>query len=164
MRRLLASAAVLFAAGFAPAADEIKLDKFKITPKFKDSPADLVGHNEGEGKLFLYIHATASAEVEVKADGTYAFTVEMSGDKGMNNPKVRVSIGGKDVEREFSLTQLDAKAYTFKGELKKGKNTVEIEFLNDEYKENEYDANLFIHGVKFEPAKPDEKKDEKKAR
>lgn len=162
MRRLLASAAVLFVAGFAIAADEIKLDKFKLTPKFKDAPADLTGHNEGEGKLFMYVNATATAEVEVKADGTYAFTLELSGDKGeKDNPKVRIAIGGKDVEKGFTLKQLEAKAYTFKGELKKGKNTIEIEFLNDEYKQNEYDSNLFIHSVKYEAAKPDEKKDNK---
>lgn len=162
MRKLFACVAVLAAAGFAPAADEIKLADFKVTPKFKDSPAELTGHNEGEGKLFMYIHATATAEVEVKADGTYAFSIELSGDKGMNNPKVRIGLGGKDVEKEFALTQLEAKVYTFKGELKKGKNKVEIEFLNDEYKENEYDANLYIHSVKYEASKPDEKKEEKK--
>lgn len=164
MRRLFASAVAVFAAaGPAVAADEIKLEKFKITAKSSTSPADLTGHNEGESKLFMYVNATATTEVEVKADGTYAFTIELSGDKGMkDNPKVRIGIGGKDVEKEFALKQLEAKAYTFKGELKKGMNKIEIEFLNDEYKENEYDSNLFIHSVKYEAAKPDEKKEEKK--
>lgn len=161
MRRLFACAAVLLAAGFV-SADEIKLDAFKLTPKNKDVGTDLFGHNEGESKLFMYVLATAAAEVEVKADGTYAFSIELSGDKGMNNPKVRVNLGGKDVEKEFALTQLEAKVYTFKGELKKGKNKIEIEFLNDEYKDGEYDANLYIHSVKYEPAKADEKKVEKK--
>lgn len=164
MRRLLASAVTLFAvAGFATAADEIKLDKFKLTPKSKDTPTDLVGYNEGEGKLFLYVNGTASAEVEVKAEGTYAFTIELSGDKGEKDlPKVRVGIGGKDVEKEFPLKEAGAKKYTFKGELKAGKNTIEIEFLNDTYKENEYDCNLYIHSVKYEPAKADDKKEGKK--
>lgn len=160
MRRLFACAAVLLAAGFAPAADEVKLDQFKFTPKFKDAPADLVGHNEGEAKLFMYVNATATADVEVKADGVYQFSIELSGDRGEKDlPKVRIGLGGKDVEKEFLLTQAEAKVYTFKGELKKGKNKVEIEFLNDQYKENDYDSNLYIHGVKFEPAKADEKKD-----
>jgi hypothetical protein len=163
MRRLFAFAAVLLAADFVSAADEVKLDKFKITPKSTTAPADLTGHNEGEGKLFMNVNATAAAEVEVKADGTYTFSIEMSGDKGKtDNPKVRVAIGGKDVEKEFSLKQLEAKVYTFKGELKKGKNKLEIEFLNDDYKDGEYDSNLFIHAVKYEPAK-EEKKDEKKS-
>jgi Ca-dependent carbohydrate-binding module xylan-binding len=158
MRRLFACAAVLFAAGFATAED-VKLDTFKLTPKFKDAPAELVGHNEGESKLFMYVNATAVAEVEVKADGVYQFSIELSGDRGEKDlPKVRIALGGKDVEKEFPLTQAEAKVYTFKGELKKGKNKVEIEFLNDQYKENDYDSNLYVHGVKFEPAKADEKK------
>lgn len=159
MRRLLACAAVLLAAGFAPAADEVKLADFKVTPKFKDTSADLAGYNEGEGKLFMYVNATATAEVEVKADGVYAFSVELSADKGNENPKVRVALGGKDVEKEFELKQIEAKVYTFKGELKKGKNKIEIEFLNDSFKEGEYDSNLYVHSVKYEPAKADDKKD-----
>lgn len=163
MRRLFACAAVLLVAGFAAAADQVKLDQFKLTPKFKDVPAELVGHNEGESKLFMYVNATAVAEVEVKADGVYQFSIEMSGDRGEKDlPKVKVTLGGKEVEKEFLLTQAEAKVYTFKGELKKGKNKVEIEFLNDTYKENDYDSNLFIHGVKFEPAKAEDKKEEKK--
>jgi hypothetical protein len=162
MRFAFASAALLAVAGLATA-DEIKLDKFKITPKFKDSSADAVGHNEGEGKLFMYIHGTAAVEVEVKEDGHFALVIEMSGDKGKtDNPKVRIAVDGKDVEKEFMLTALEAKAYTFKTDLKKGKVKVEIEFLNDEYKENEYDSNLYIHSLKVEAAKKDEKKDEKK--
>ncbi len=162
MRRLFACAVVLLAAGVA-SADEVKLDTFKVTPKFKDAPADLVGHNEGESKLFMYVNAVAAVEVEVKADGVYQFSIEMSGDRGEKDlPKVRIGLGGKDVEKEFLLKQAEAKVYTFKGELKKGKNKIEIEFLNDTYKENEYDSNLYVHSVKFEPAKADEKKPEEK--
>ena len=161
MRRLFACAAVLCAAGFATAADEVKLADFKV--KGKNGGDDAVGYNEGEGKLFFYVVGTATAEVEVKADGVYQFSVELSGDRGEKDlPKVRVGLGGKDVEKEFLLTQAEAKVYTFKGELKKGKNKVEVEFLNDSYKENEYDCNLYIHGVKFEPAKADDKKLEEK--
>jgi hypothetical protein len=153
--------AVLCAAGFAPAADEVKLDTFKV--KAKDGGTENVGYNDGEGKLFFYVAGMATAEVEVKADGTYQFSVEMSGDRGEKDlPKVKVTLGGKEVEKEFLLKQAEAKVYTFKGELKKGKNTIEFEFLNDSYKENEYDCNLYIHSVKFEPAKADEKKEEKK--
>ncbi len=161
MRFAFASAALLALAAVATA-EEVKLDKFKITPKFKDSSADAIGHNEGEAKLFMYIHATAAVEVEVKEDGHFALVVEMSGDKGKtDNPKVRVAVDGKDIEKEFTLTALEAKTYTFKTDLKKGKVKVEIEFLNDEYKENDYDSNLYIHSMKVEVAKKDEKKDVK---
>lgn len=157
MRLLLAVVVALFAAPLF--ADDVNLDTFKLTPKFKDAPAELTGHNEGEGKLFMYVNAVASTEVEVKEDGTFTLTVELSGDKGeKGNPKVRIAAAGKDVEKEFELKQLEAKAYTFKVELKKGKNKIEIEFLNDEYKENEYDSNLYVHSVKVDAAKKEEKK------
>jgi hypothetical protein len=162
MRKLFACVAVLCAAGVVSAADEIKLTDFKVKAK-SDTATELVGHNEGEGKLFMYVNATATAEVEVKADGVYAFSVELSGDKGEKDlPKVKVTLGGKEVEKEFLLTQAEAKVYTFKGELKKGKNAVQFEFLNDSFKEGEYDCNLYVHSVKYEPAKADEKKEEKK--
>jgi hypothetical protein len=161
MRRLFACAAVLLAAGFAPAADEVKLSDFKV--KNKGGGDENVGYNEGESKLFFYVEGTATAEVEVKADGVYAFSIELSGDKGEKDlPKVRVALAGKDAEKEMVLKQAEAKVYTFKGELKKGKNKIEIEFLNDSFKEGEYDCNLYIHGVKYEPAKADDKKEEKK--
>jgi hypothetical protein len=158
MRKLFACVAVLCAAGFAVAADEVKLADFKFTPA-----GEGLGLNDGEGKLFFYVVGTATAEVEVKADGTYEFSVELSGDRGEKDlPKVKVSLGGQVVEKEFLLPQAEAKVYKFKGELKKGKNKIDIEFLNDSYKENEYDCNLYVHSVKFEAAKPDEKKEEKK--
>jgi hypothetical protein len=34
--------------------------------------------------------------------------------------------------------------------LKKGESNLSIKFTNDVYKENEYDRNLFVHGVKIE--------------
>lgn len=161
MRKLFACVAVFAASGFATSADEIKLADIKV--KAKDGGAEAVGHNDSEGKLFFYVIGTATAEVEVKADGTYEFSVELSGDRGEKDlPKVKVTLGGKEVEKEFLLTQAEAKVYKFKGELKKGKNAVVIEFLNDSYKENEYDCNLYVHSVKYEASKPDEKKDEKK--
>ena len=161
MRKLFACLALLSAAGLVTASDEIKLADFKL--KAKDGGAEAVGLNDGEGKLFFYVVGTATAEVEVKADGVYAFSVEMSGDRGEKDlPKVKVTLGGKEIEKEFLLKQAEPKVYTFKAELKKGKNTVEIEFLNDSYKENEYDCNLYVHSVKYEPAKADAKKEEKK--
>jgi hypothetical protein len=157
MRKLFACAAVLVAAVVA-SADEVKLADFKV--KNKGGGDENVGFNDGESKLFFYVEGTATAEVEVKADGVYEFSIELSGDKGEKDlPKVRVALAGKDVEKEMLLKQAEAKVYTFKGELKKGKNKIEIEFLNDSFKENEYDCNLFIHSVKFEPAKADDKKD-----
>ena len=163
MRRLfLAALGSLFAVGFAAAADtEIKLADFKVAAKGKDAPAELVGFNDGEGKIFMYVVATATAEFEAKEEGVHKFKLEISGDMAKkDHAKFKLTIGGKEIEKEFELKQNDAKVYTFKADLKKGKQKIEIEFLNDEYKEGEYDCNLYIHSVKFD--KTDEKLDEKK--
>ena len=37
-----------------------------------------------------------------------------------------------------------------KKKLKKGESKIVVAFLNDTYKENEYDSNLYIHSVKLE--------------
>ena len=153
MRRLLLSVAALFAVGtLAVAAEptEIKLKDFKVKAKNEGAGADLYGVNEGEGKIFMYVLATATAEFEVKEDGAVKFAIEASGDMGKGKAKFKLSIGGKEIEKEFELKQNEAKTYEFKADLKKGKQKIEIEFLNDDYKEGEYDCNLYIHSVKWE--------------
>jgi hypothetical protein len=151
---MLVSALALFAAGtLAVAAEptEIKLSEFKVKPKNEGTGADLYGFNEGEGKIFMYVVATATAEFDVKEDGAVKFAIEASGDMGnKNRAKFKLTIGGKEVEKEFELKQNEAKVYEFKADLKKGKQKIEIEFLNDEYKEGEYDCNFYIHSVKWE--------------
>ena len=165
MRRwMLVIAAVLFVSGVALAeATEIKLKDFKVKPKFEgsDTPA---GVSDDGDKIFMYVVATASAEIEVKADGTFKFSIELSGDMAQKDrAKVKLTIGGTDVEKAFELKQNEAKEYTFKADLKKGKQKIEIEFLNDEFKEGEYDCNFYIHKVSYEEAKKEDvKKDEVK--
>jgi Ca-dependent carbohydrate-binding module xylan-binding len=154
MRRILLSVVGLFAVGaVAVAADAVavKLSDFKIKPTNAGVGAELYGHDEAEGKLFLYVNATAAAEFEAKEDGEVKVVIEASGTKGEKDlPKFKLTVGGTVIEKSFLLKETDAKAYTFKATVKKGKQKIEIEFLNDEYKENEYDSNLFVHSVKVE--------------
>jgi hypothetical protein len=154
MCRLLLSVLASFAVGAVVSAaepTEIKLKDFTVKAKVATAPADLYGYNEGEGKIFMYVLATATAEFEVKEDGAVKFQIEASGDMGSKTrAQFKLTIGGKEVEKAFELKQNEAKSYEFKVELKKGKNKIEIEFLNDDYKESEYDCNLYIHSVKFE--------------
>jgi hypothetical protein len=153
MHRLLLSVAVVFAAAaLAGAAEptEIKLKEFKVKAKNEGVGADLYGYNEGEGKIFMYVLATATAEFEAKEDGAYKFLIEASGDEGKGKAQFKLTIGGKEIEKAFTLKQNEAKGYEFKADLKKGKQTIAIEFLNDDYKEGEYDCNFYIHSVKYE--------------
>ena len=166
MFRALVSAAVL--AGLclvaAAAADPIKLElkDFKWKPK-NEGNTDLGGYNEGEGKLFLYTFGTQSADVKIPEDGEYTITVEASCDVAEKQfAKFKLTVGDVVVAKEHTLTAADAKSYEFTAKLKKGDAKLSIEFLNDLYKEGEYDLNLYVHGVKVEPKKAGEKKEEKK--
>lgn len=154
MRRLFLLAALPLAAGAAALAADatvLKLADFKVTPTNAGTDASLYGYNEGEGKLFLYVNGTAAAEFEAKEDGEVKVVIEASGDMGeKDRAKFKLTVGGTVIEKEFELKQNEAKAYTFKADVKKGKRKIEIEFVNDHYKENVYDCNLYIHSVKIE--------------
>ncbi len=160
MRRwMLAVCAVLFVSGLALAdATEIKLKDFKVKPKFEGSDT-LAGVSDDGEKIFMYVVAVATAEVEAKEDGTFKFNLEVSGDMAQKDrAKFKLTIGGVEIEKSFEIKQNEAKEYTFKADLKKGKQKIEIEFLNDEFKEGEYDANLYIHKVTYEASKKEEVK------
>ena len=64
-----------------------------------------------------------------------------------------LKVGELEVEKSFELKATEMKEYTFKAKLKKGSPKLEIAFLNDTYKENEYDLNMYIHSVKLEKKK-----------
>jgi hypothetical protein len=157
VRRVLCAAVVAAAAaGLAVAAEPIKIElkDFKFKPKNEGTPEDLFGFNEGENKLFLYAHGTAYVEVKVPEDGEYTLTIEASSEEAKGEKaKMRVAVGDVTVAKSFELKQTDAKEYPFTAKLKKGAQKLEIEFLNDLYKEGEYDLNLYVHAVKLEKKK-----------
>jgi hypothetical protein len=162
MRRwMLAAAAVLFVSGVALAeATEVKLKDIKVKPK-NEGGESLCGLSDDGEKIFMYVIAVATAEVEAKEDGSFKFNIELSGDMGQKDrAKFKLTIGGQEIEKAFELKQNEAKEYTFKADLKKGKHKVEIEFLNDEFKEGEYDSNFYIHKLTFEAGKKEEVKKE----
>jgi len=155
MSRRLVCAAVLFAAaGVAVAAEPIKIELKDFKCKAKSDNAELVGYNDAEGKIFFYTFGTATADVKVPADGEYTITVAASCDEAQNEKaKFKLTVGDEVVAKEFALTQTAEKKYPIAARLKKGDAKLVIEFLNDKYKENEYDLNLYVHAVTIEPKK-----------
>ncbi len=143
-----------FTAGVvAAAADAVTVELKDFKPK-GDLSADLFGYNEGEGKLFFYTNGTMEAPVTVPEDGEYTITIEASCDEAKGEKaKLKLTVGDDVVAKEFTLTDTGMKAYPFTAKLKKGKTTLAIEFLNDTFKENEYDLNLYVHSVKLEKKK-----------
>jgi hypothetical protein len=84
----------------------------------------------------------------VPEDGEYTVTIEMSCDEAKGEKaRIKLKVGGEVLKDKFDLTQEAAKEYPFTAKLKKGDAKLEIEFLNDKYKENEYDLNLYVHAI-----------------
>jgi hypothetical protein len=143
----LTAATTLLGAG---AAGGIAVDLKKCKFKVPETVASLFGYNEDEGKLFFYTNGPAETTVKLPADGSYEITVKASGDKAKDErAKFKLSIDDKLMGKETTLTVDEPRDYTFTAELKAGERRVKIEFTNDEYKENEYDRNLYIHAVTF---------------
>lgn len=134
----------------AGAADPIKIDlgDFKLTPALKGKDELLKYEND---TISFYINGTAAAKLTVPADGDYVIVVDAACTAALKeNAKFTLKVGDTVVKEKFELTTEDQKEYKFDAKLKKGDATLSIEYTNDVYKENEYDRNLFIHGVRVE--------------
>lgn len=152
MVRYLVCAALLAAGSVAWAADAIKVDlsQFKWKAAF-DGGTDLGGYDENEGRFFFYTNGTMTGDVTVPEDGEYTVTVEAACSEAEKEfAKFKLSVGKVVVAKEHACTTEDKKAYTFTAKLEKGKQALVVEFLNDAFKEGEYDRNLFVTAVKIE--------------
>jgi len=145
--RALAVAALLSIPALALAADiSVDLKNFKFI--VAEDAASLFGYNEDEGKLFYYSNGKAEATVKIPADGEYEIVIKASGDKAQDvRAKFKVAIDSEAVGEETTLTADEPKEYKFPVKLKAGDHKLVVEFTNDEYKENEYDRNFYLHGA-----------------
>lgn len=152
----IAFVAGLAVAGLAVAADPVKVDlkSFKWKAAFSDGNTDLGGYDENENRFFFYTNGSATGDIELPADGEYTITIEASCTAAMKEmAKFKLSVGDTEVAKEHSLKEEGSKEYTFTAKLKKGKTKLKIDFLNDKYKDGEYDLNLFLHSIKVEAKK-----------
>ena len=137
------------------AADDIKLKL--ADAKFKagtNTSTELVGHNEGDGKIFYYAPGTAEWTFKASADGTFTIQISASCDPAQKvNAWFKLTIDGKDVGEEVKLTSEGEKEYKLETKLTAGEHKLAIAFTNDVYKEGEYDRNLYIHAVALTPKK-----------
>jgi hypothetical protein len=141
---------LLAVAGTAVAADVItvELKDMKCKPADGITFAEGVQYVENESKIAFYTNGTATGQIKVPEDGEYTITIEMSCDEAQGEKaKMKLTVGGTVVKDKFDLTQTDAKKYPFTATLKKGDAKLVVEFLNDKYKENEYDLNLYVHSI-----------------
>jgi hypothetical protein len=132
-----------------PNQDTISVDLKNFKFKGPKDAGELVGYNEGEGKLFYYVNGLAETTVKLPTDGDYEITIKASGDPALKErAKFKLTLDDKDVGKETELTADGEKDYTFNLEkAKAGEHKIGIEYTNDVYKENEYDRNFYVHGV-----------------
>ncbi len=131
----------------ADAAKVAELKDFKWKCKF-DKGEELGGYDENDARFYFYTFGTATGEVTIPEDGEYTVTVEAGcsqADKEL--AKFKVTCGETEVAKEHACTTEDKKKYTLTAKLKKGKQALVIEFLNDKFKDGEYDLNLYVYSV-----------------
>lgn len=149
---ILTTSALVVAAGVAIAAEPIKVELKNLKWKYAGGEGndELGGFDEGQDRFFFYTNGTATGEVEIPADGEFTITIDASCTAAEKElAKFKLTVGETEVAKEFTLKQEESKAYDFTTKLKKGKQKLVVTFLNDKYKDGEYDLNLFLHGIKI---------------
>lgn len=113
------------------------------------------GYDDGAGRIFLYSGGAIVLPVTLTDDGNYELAISAACDEADGQKaKFSVAINGQAVGDEVTCTTIDAHEYVIKAPgLKAGDHKIAITFLNDIFKENEYDLNFFVHGVTVRPAK-----------
>jgi hypothetical protein len=153
MTRLLAAWVVLAGGiGVVVAAEPVKVDlkAFKWKCAFEGG-TELGGFDEGENRFFFYTNGTATGDITIPEDGEYAIKVEASCSEAQKEfARFKLTVGDVVVAKEHACTAEEAKTYMFTTRLKKGKHPLVITYLNDVFKEGEYDRNLFVNSVTIE--------------
>src|SRR5262249_56873126 len=127
---------------------KLDLGDFRRAAAFKGGAALLKYEND---KINFYVNATGTVNPTVPADGDYVIVVDASCNEALKEKaKLTLKVGDTAIKENFELTTEDQKEYKFDAKLKKGETTLSISFTNDAYKENEYDRNLYVHGVTVE--------------
>jgi hypothetical protein len=137
----------------APAPKPVTADLSKFTGPTEN--AELFGYDENNSRIFLYSAGAVVLPVKLAADGDYEIALNAACDEADHQmAKFTVTVDGQAVGGEITCTVVEAKEYVIKAPgLKAGDHKIAIAFLNDIYKENEYDLNFYVHGVTVRPAK-----------
>jgi hypothetical protein len=136
-----------------PAPSPVSADLSKYTGPTEN--AALFGYDEGNSRVFLYSGGTISVPVKLAADGDYELVISAACDEANGQKaKFAVVVDDKVIAEEVTCTVVEPKEYVVKAPgLKAGEHKIGLTFLNDLYKENEYDLNFYVHGVTARAAK-----------
>jgi hypothetical protein len=131
----------------APAPQPVSVDLAKVTGPTENS--ELFGYDDSASRIFLYGAGTVVLPVTLTGDGEREIAITAACDEADGQKaKFSVAIDGQAVGGEITCTTTDSKEYVITASgLKAGNHQIAITFLNDLYKENEYDLNFYVHGV-----------------
>ena len=117
--------------------------------------ADLFGFDENGSRLFFYAGGAITLPLRVNVDGDHDLVISAACDEANGEKaKFTVSLDGQLIGNEITCASTEERTYVVKAPgLTAGEHKIAIEFTNDTYKENEYDLNLYVHGVMLEPVK-----------
>lgn len=136
-----------------PAPKPVTLDLSRFSGPTEN--AELFGYDDSNSRIFLYSSGAVVVPLTLAGDGDYEIVVSAACDEADGQlAKFTVALNGQAVGDEITCTTTDAKDYVIKAAgLKAGDHQVTLTFLNDLYKEGEYDLNFYVHGVTLRPAK-----------
>ena len=148
-----ATPATVVAAVPGPAPSPVVADLSKFSDPTENT--EHFGYDDGAGRIFLYSGGVIVLPVTLTVDGDYELAISAACDEADGQKaKFSVTINGKAVGEEVTCTTVDTHEYVINAPgLKAGDHKIAITFLNDIYKENEYDLNFFVHGVTVRPVK-----------
>jgi hypothetical protein len=140
-----------FASTKAEEAITVDLSKAELKPA-NGASTDLLKFDDG--KISYYVNGSAILKIQVPADGEYTITLGASCDKALKKGALITLKADKDTLKEnLEIPEESQKDYKVTAKLKKGDVSLSVIYTNDEYKENEYDRNFYLHSVKIEKAK-----------
>ncbi|MFT5494949.1 MAG: hypothetical protein ACI9TH_000340, partial [Kiritimatiellia bacterium] len=110
------------------------------------------GNRDGEDLRCLPSEGEITFNHEFEKAGEYLVIIKaFASQAGPETAKMRLEIDGKNREEFFVRATTDAReVYEKKLELAEGRRKIGVEFLNDYYKENEGDRNLYVEYVAIE--------------
>ncbi|HXX94681.1 MAG TPA: carbohydrate-binding domain-containing protein, partial [Planctomycetota bacterium] len=111
---------------------------------------DNFGWDEGDMRLHFYSNGSGEFAIKVPAEGDYDIVVTATSQPALNeHAKFKVAADGKPVGNEVTCTSEDAKEYRLSARLAAGERKISVSYTNDVYKENEYDRNFYLNGLKL---------------
>lgn len=101
-----------------------------------------------DGSAYLKTRGKVDWKITIEQAGTYGITAVLSGDKALGIlPKFEIWVNEEKMADSVSLKTEKKTNYSAQVKLPAGEVTLGIMFVNDAYRPDQYDRNLYVHKV-----------------